>query len=445
MTTLHLLLVAVEAAVAASLVLGLFRARGALGLSPLYVLMGGFQFLTSVRGPIVPVWEGFAIHPAALVLLPANLLALLVVYLKEDQVEARKLVYGLVVAYAGLTLVTLLIGGHALLPGLPAESVWAPSSLAASARLVMRGSAVLLLDMLGLLALFEALGRSVPGVFLRAWASFFAVLGLDSLLFSGFVEFGNGPLVASLLAGGVGLVVLSLAFAAVLSAYVHRAEPLGLHGGDTSATAGIFQVLTYRQKYEIARRRMVFDALTGLHNRLHFDEAAPHALAQARRYREPLSLMILDGDRVKDVNDRFSHIEGDRALKLMGASIAAEVRAADIACRYGGDEFVVVLPRTGQSNARAQAERCHARLRDACTTAEPAYPWGLVTFSVGIASFPEDGDIESIEDLFRIADRRLYAGKRAGGARIVYADPDEPAGAPQEGTGVRSDGHRWDG
>lgn len=434
------LLLAVETAVAVSLVLGLFRARGALGLSPLYVLMGGFQFLASTPGPSVAVWQGLAVQPAALVLLPANLVALLVVYLKEDQAEARKLVYGLVVANASLTLVALLVGGHATLTGASASADWSQGAMATWARLAMTGSAVMLIDMLGLLVLFEATGKHTRSLFVRASVSLFVVVALDSLLFSGFEAFGTAPVVASVPAIAGLLAAISVVFAAALTMYVDRAERLGLHGADGAATAGIFQVLTYRQKYELARRRMVFDALTGLHNRLHFDEAAPHALAQARRYQEPLSLMILDGDRVKDVNDRFSHIEGDRVLKLMGATIAAEVRAADIACRYGGDEFVVVLPRTSPESARAQAERCHARLRDACTTAEPAYPWGLVTFSVGIASFPEDGPFETIEDLFRVADRRLYAGKRAGGARIVDADPDGAEPIPLEGTPFRSPG-----
>ena len=101
---------------------------------------------------------------------------------------------------------------------------------------------------------------------------------------------------------------------------------------------------------------MVHDSLTGLYNRLHFDEAVPQALAHALRYEEPLSLLIVDGDAFKQINDRFSHLEGDRVLQLIGGIIRAEVRAADIACRYGGDEFVVVLPRTDAEAARALGE-----------------------------------------------------------------------------------------
>jgi diguanylate cyclase (GGDEF)-like protein len=181
-------------------------------------------------------------------------------------------------------------------------------------------------------------------------------------------------------------------------------------------------LLTYRQKYEQARERMVHDPLTGLYNRLHFDEVVPTALAHAKRYNEPLSLMIMDGDHFKTINDRFSHLEGDRVLKLMGDTISAEVRAADIACRYGGDEFVVVLPRTGADAARALGERIQVRLRENCAFASPPYPWGTITATIGIASYPADGHINTIEDLVRVADRRLYEGKRAGRNAVTWTD-----------------------
>jgi diguanylate cyclase (GGDEF)-like protein len=226
-----------------------------------------------------------------------------------------------------------------------------------------------------------------------------------------------------MVAGLVSKAGATLFYALALWGYLRFIEP---HDVTTSEgdVADVFQMLTYRQRYEQARERMVHDPLTGLYNRLHFDEVIPTALAHARRYGEPLSLMIVDGDHFKTINDRFSHLEGDRVLKLMGATIGAEVRAADIACRYGGDEFVVVLPRTDAEAARALGERVQVRLRETCAFASPPYPWGTITATIGIGSYPADGDFEAIEGLIRVADQRLYEGKRAGRNIVVWTEAE---------------------
>ena len=220
----------------------------------------------------------------------------------------------------------------------------------------------------------------------------------------------------------------TLFYSAALWAYLRFIEPQEITSAEGDV-ADVFQMLTYRQKYEQARNRMIHDPLTGLYNRLHFDDVTPQALAHARRYREPLSLMIVDGDHFKSINDRFSHLEGDRVLKIMGATLNAEVRAADIACRYGGDEFVIVLPRTDADAARAVAERFQARLRETCAFADPPYPWGMLTTTIGIAAFPADGDFQTIEELVRAADSRLYEGKRAGRNCVIWERAPDSAGA----------------
>jgi diguanylate cyclase (GGDEF)-like protein len=420
----------------AGLVLGLFRARSVLGLSPLYIVMGGFQYLEATLSLQVALWPGFEVYPGSSVMFTTNLFAVLLVYIKEDALETRKLVYGLVLANAGLTLVSLLVSAHFLLPGIETTS----SSMTGrefinNAQIALVGAALLFVDVIGIILVYEFVSRYTGFIFVRILVALLVVVAFDNFFFAGFLRLGRGDFLPTMLAGLLAKSVATLFYSTALWGYLRFIEP---HDVTTSEgdVADVFQMLTYRQKYEEARDRMIHDPMTGLYNRLHFDEVAPKALAHARRYDEPISLLIVDGDDFKGINDRFSHLEGDRVLKLMGETIGAEVRAADIACRFGGDEFVVLLPRTEADEARALGERFQVRLRESCAFAAPPYPWGTITVTIGIASHPGDGDFATIEDLVRVADRRLYDGKGVGRGLVVWSDPEPfrtPAPTPARG------------
>ena len=421
-------LLLVEACVMAALVLGLFRARSVLGLSPLYIVMGGFQYLEATLSLQVSLWPGFSIYPGSSVMFTTNLFAVLLVYIKEDALEARKLVYGLVLANAGLTLVSLLVSAHFLFPGIETTTSMTAGEFVNNAQIALVGAALLFVDVIGIILVYEYVSRFTRFTFVRILVALLVVVAFDNFFFAGFLRFGRSGFLSAMVAGLVSKSGATVFYAAALWGYLRFIEP---HDVATSEgdVADLFQMLTYRQKYEQARDRMIHDPLTGLYNRLHFDEVAPKALAHARRYDEPVSLLIVDGDHFKSINDRFSHLEGDRVLKLMGQTIGAEVRAADIACRFGGDEFVVLLPRTEADAARALGERFQVRLRESCAFASPPFPWGNLTVTIGIASHPGDGDFATIEDLIRVADRRLYDGKRSGRALVVSSDL-QPVAAP---------------
>ncbi|MEZ5285080.1 MAG: diguanylate cyclase [Vicinamibacterales bacterium] len=428
----QLFLLVVEATVMSLLVLGLFRVRSVLGLSPLFIVMGGFQYLEATLSLQVELWPGFSVYPGSSVMFTANLFAVLLVYLKEDALEARKLVYGLVLANAGLTLVSLLVSAHFMFPGIEGSTVGA-LEFVNNAQIAIVGASLLFVDVIGIILVYEFVSRHTRYFFPRLLIALLVIVAFDNFFFAGFLRFGRSSFVDTMLAGLVAKAGATVFYAGALWAYLRFVEPRNVHTNEGDV-ADVFSLLTYRQRYELARARMVHDPLTGLYNRLHFDEVVPQALAHARRYAEPLSMMIVDGDRFKQINDRFSHLEGDRVLRLIGRTVSAEVRAADIACRYGGDEFIVVLPRTDAEDARALAERFQVRLREACAFAAPPYPWGSVTTTIGIASYPVDGDFETIEALIREADMRLYEGKRSGGnciisARSEGAGPLQPAPA----------------
>lgn len=157
------------------------------------------------------------------------------------------------------------------------------------------------------------------------------------------------------------------------------------------------------------RRLATTDDLTGLSNRRHFVERAREAIAVARRYGQWCSFAVIDIDRFKKVNDQRGHQAGDEALVSLAAVLKANLRTTDLAARFGGDEFVVLMPLTDPEAGRAAAERIrHAATRDVSGMA--------FTVSVGVASLK--GDEAVLEELMARADQALYDAKRSGRDRV---------------------------
>jgi diguanylate cyclase (GGDEF)-like protein len=154
------------------------------------------------------------------------------------------------------------------------------------------------------------------------------------------------------------------------------------------------------------------DPLTNLYNRRHLFARLESELARVRRGR-PLALVMVDLDRFKKVNDTQGHLRGDVLLKEIATSVASTTRTTDVAGRYGGDEFVVILPDTDAEQARAVAERVAQSVRDAAVRFDEARP---VTASIGIA-VAESSD--TVAALLRRADENAYRAKEGGGDRVV--------------------------
>jgi diguanylate cyclase (GGDEF)-like protein len=158
------------------------------------------------------------------------------------------------------------------------------------------------------------------------------------------------------------------------------------------------------------------DALTGLLNRRHFDQQLTIEIARARRHNSPLSLVIMDIDHFKQINDQFGHSIGDLLLKELGAVILEQIREHDAAARYGGEEFALILPETTAEAACEMLERVHRSIGNH-TFGLPQHPLGI-TLSVGIASFNPHEDV--IFNLIERADIALYAAKHNGRNQVVY-------------------------
>ncbi|HEX2235221.1 MAG TPA: sensor domain-containing diguanylate cyclase, partial [Actinomycetota bacterium] len=156
---------------------------------------------------------------------------------------------------------------------------------------------------------------------------------------------------------------------------------------------------------EEVRRMADTDALTGLENRRSFERAVEREVARALRTGEQLTLVLLDIDHFKDLNDRHGHQVGDRVLRATGAALRAASREFDIAARYGGEEFVVLLPGCSSDQAVGAAER----LRAAVAAIDEEVP---ITASAGVATLPLNAT--DAAGLVHAADQALYASKRAG-------------------------------
>lgn len=171
------------------------------------------------------------------------------------------------------------------------------------------------------------------------------------------------------------------------------------------------------QLRETLRYQSIRDALTGLHNRRYLEETLARELERSMRGGEPLSLAVLDVDNFKQFNDTHGHAAGDRALRTVATVLCEGVRGADVACRFGGEEFVLLLP---GMPADVALERVDA-LREALShrTSASREGGGPLTFSAGIAAAPANGT--DAETLLRKADAAMYRAKQAGRNRVFPA------------------------
>jgi diguanylate cyclase (GGDEF)-like protein len=154
------------------------------------------------------------------------------------------------------------------------------------------------------------------------------------------------------------------------------------------------------------------DMLTGINNRRRLYELAEHEFEIAVRYQHPLSILMFDIDHFKRVNDTFGHTIGDRILQQVTQIANTQLRAADIIGRYGGEEFVIVLPMTSAAHAYPLAERLRQEVEALRVPTEKGD--AVVTISIGIVEMSQNQPTLSVENLIRRADEAMYTAKQAG-------------------------------
>lgn len=157
------------------------------------------------------------------------------------------------------------------------------------------------------------------------------------------------------------------------------------------------------------------DPLTGLYNRRYLDTTLARELARCEREGQPLSLMLIDIDHFKQVNDNYGHQAGDTVLIKLATLLQEQARAADVACRYGGEEFMLLLPNMPADAALDRAEQWRAAFADTTELVDARQL--RVTLSIGVASYPSHGHLA--QELIQCADRALYRAKAQGRNRVV--------------------------
>ena len=292
------------------------------------------------------------------------------------------------------------------------------------------------------------LGGPLQGILALAFATGLVVLtgGFESPFTFGFpLIVGAGALLVS---PRIALVLAVLATAAYIGAgFLVDQSPttasliqmgVNLTGVYLLAYVGASVGREQRRARDAAIRLSTIDSLTGLYNRTYFFSALEREIARGDRSGRAFCLVMLDLDDLKAVNDRFGHIAGDQVLRAVSDIVRGGVRKIDVAARYGGDEFVALLPETDPTGGWVLAEK--VRL----TVAEQGVP-GVEpgpTVSVGVVSYPADG--RSADALLVSADRAMYASKRGGKNRVARATAEplmlaiEPNPEPKAADGPKA-------
>ncbi len=395
------------------------RFRRFWGITPIAVLVGLFQVLQTALaiGLRISVFPGVGISPGSVAIFPATLFAILLVYVLEDELEARRLIYGVILTNIALAL--LIFIGQPLFDSAGATNRLGLDGAAAAnlSRIVIVGAALFAIDAFILIRTFEWFGERVSrNLLARAQFALGLCVAFDAFAFS-FAAFGTSPRFGSILVIDLVGKVIAASFYSLAFVFLLPWSRVSGESGSIARVALTTGPVTYKDRFQDLEKVAVRDSLTGVFNRAYFDHELPAQTHRALLREESLLLLVIDLDSFKQVNDTHGHPTGDRVLALFGEALRAAARQNDTVCRYGGEEFVILIASGSSSIVSRMFDRTTEEVARLWVSATPPFPFAAPRFSVGGASVPSDA--RTGEQLLAIADQRLYESKRAGGNKLT--------------------------
>ncbi|SCW77791.1 diguanylate cyclase (GGDEF) domain-containing protein [Rhizobium mongolense subsp. loessense] len=408
MAIVNLGLIVVEAVGYFALMVSLLHFRHRLGLGVFMTALGVMHFMETYLAAVFYVSLPFGVaSPGSSVFFAGKLMMILMLYLEEDASTVRQPIYGLFLGNLLTVAIAWVLQLHETVeisPGNAADF----SFLKEIGWLMVWGTALLYLDALGIILLYERLGHWMKRkVILRFMLCGFALLTFDQIGFFGALHYFLDVPLAAFWDGWrakMFAVCIYTALFAFYRLYIHRN---GVPAAARSLT-DLFGDLTFRERYNDLLERTGRDILTGVYDRSRMEFEAPVMMREALRQGQFTTVIIIDADHFKDVNDNFGHLQGDQVLKSIAARLVMILRSADRVFRFGGEEFVAICPGTDHEEGLLVAERLRWTIATSVRTPD-ARP---VTVSIGVATADEDG--VSFMTVLSTADDRLYQAKKNG-------------------------------
>ena len=407
---LNSFLLLAEAVLYFGVMVSLFRFRHRIGLGVFVCALGVMHFLETYLASVFYVALPFGmVSPGSAVLFSGKLVMLLLLYIKEDAATVRQPIYGLLLGNALMIGLVLILRLHAISP-LPDGALPDIGFIDQMGWLMVWGTSLLFIDAILIILIYEKLGRYFrQALFTRILISVACVLTFDQVGFFTALHFVAGAPLQVFFGGWFAKMAAALAYSTMLVAYLRWFEarqiavPRGL--------SDIFDTLTYRERYEALVKHVGRDGLTGLLHRGSFETDGETAVTASLFTAKPLSLLIIDVDHFKSINDRFGHAEGDKVLKTIAAVLTEVVGAEGQVFRIGGEEFAILC-----SQPHPVARLLGESVRNAVKASANSRKFDL-TVSAGVSTVSDS--TQRLADLFALADQRLYKAKLTGRDRVI--------------------------